>query len=264
MNYKIDEDALLRTCTTTNYLIINKTLITLFGIECAVFLSNLIDKYFYFKENNRLKEENGFYCLHENQTKQTGLSIGKIRKCKKYLIEKNIISCRRIGTPAKEYYFLNKKTLLTLMNTSPIDFDRSSPSESDRSSPIDFDRSLYNNNKYNKTNIINYIKIEDFEKFCKIYPRIGQKGVALEAWIKLCTQEKKKKFRPTMRQIVIAIKSQKKSERWQNKKFIPLASTWINKYRWLDDAESLILYNKDELTSNEVKVDNRPEYIRNN
>ncbi len=83
-----------------------------------------------------------------------------------------------------------------------------------------------------------------FDMFWKLYqkglsPPRGSRGEALVAWEKLCRNDNKKNKRPTWRQICEAIVAQKKSERWQNPKFIPHASTWLNNYRWLDDPEEM-------------------------
>ncbi|KKM25152.1 hypothetical protein LCGC14_1597830 [marine sediment metagenome] len=71
--------------------------------------------------------------------------------------------------------------------------------------------------------------------------RRGSKGKALTSWEKLCGS--KNKHRPTRWQIWSAIREQKKSAQWQDEKFIPLAATWLNNKRWLDDVKELKKYN---------------------
>jgi hypothetical protein len=85
-----------------------------------------------------------------------------------------------------------------------------------------------------------YITISQFDKFWKLYPKKASKGNALIAWNKLC--KKKQDTRPTWRIIRTAIREQKKTEQWQDSQFIPLASTWINNYRWLDDPEEMKVF----------------------
>jgi hypothetical protein len=263
-NYIIKEDLLLQSLNTTNYLIVNKTLINYFGVEAALFLSNLIDKYFYFKEHNRLKE-GWFYILHKNQTKQIGLSLHKLRKCKKQLINENIISTKMVGTPAKEHYFIHVEHLLTRINTRPTDFGRSSPTDFGRSSPTDFGRAYnINNNKVNNNKVLKYNIVEnDFKNFWKLYPRKDKEGSALKAWINLCNSPSKKKYCPTWRQVVKAIILQKKTERWSVSKFIPLASTWLNQYRWLDDPKEMKLHMfKDDINNEQEIYNNIPDYVK--
>ena len=45
--------------------------------------------------------------------------------------------------------------------------------------------------------------------------------------------------KPTWKEIKRALLLQRKSERWQDKQFIPHASTWLNQTRWLDDPEEM-------------------------
>lgn len=70
-----------------------------------------------------------------------------------------------------------------------------------------------------------------FDFFWKRYPNKGGKGSALTSWNKLCT----KKDRPEWWQIKTAVENQKESEQWKDPQFIPLASTWLNNSKWLDD-----------------------------
>ena len=70
----------------------------------------------------------------------------------------------------------------------------------------------------------------DFEEFWKAYPKKVGKPAALKAWKKL-------KPRPDLGVVLTAIESQKQSEQWQEKRFIPHASTWLNQGRWTDELE---------------------------
>jgi hypothetical protein len=87
------------------------------------------------------------------------------------------------------------------------------------------------------------ITLEDFDKFWEQYPRKGSKGKALSSWMDLCTSKKQAKFRPDWQRVRAAIIKQKRSEQWQDPKLIPMASTWLNQKRWLDDASQMKKYN---------------------
>lgn len=90
-----------------------------------------------------------------------------------------------------------------------------------------------------------YIVPKDVFKFLELYPsnRISSKGEVITKWEILCNN---KVHRPTWNRIERAIKKQKETPRWQNEKFIPLATTWINQKRWLDDPAQMISYNAEE------------------
>lgn len=97
-----------------------------------------------------------------------------------------------------------------------------------------------------------YITPKDFFKFKQIYPknRGASDGTALTAWEKLCHNST---HRPTWNRIERAIKKQKETPRWQNPKFIPLASTWLNQKRWLDDPALMIAYETDQSNEDQMK-----------
>jgi len=104
---------------------------------------------------------------------------------------------------------------------------------------------IYNNNKTNKIISISSeaakqtgkITHSMFEEFWKIYPRKDSKGKAKTIWNKLCN--KLTKDRPEWEEIKSAIEEQKKSQRWQDKQFIPLPTTWLNQERWIDDPKEM-------------------------
>jgi hypothetical protein len=82
------------------------------------------------------------------------------------------------------------------------------------------------------------ITLSKFERFWKMYPRKIDKGKCKTIWNRLCNR----KHRPKWKDISVALAKQKKSERWQNKKYIPHPSTWLNQERWLDDPSEMISY----------------------
>ena len=111
-----------------------------------------------------------------------------------------------------------------------------------------------NNTKEKKTNSktsveVDTIKSTNFDTFWKLYPKKTDKGKALTSWNKLCN--KKKKDKPTLRQIRKAIHFQKITPRWQDKQFIPNPTTWLNQSRWLDDPNEMknYLYNKETVNN---------------
>lgn len=98
---------------------------------------------------------------------------------------------------------------------------------------------LYNNNTNNNLPMEEekqiYITPTLFELFWELYPRKIDKGKAQSKWNNIC----KKKDRPVWKDIKYAIRNQLKSERWQDPKFIPHPTTWLNQSRWLDDPEQM-------------------------
>ena len=109
-----------------------------------------------------------------------------------------------------------------------------------------------------------YITLKDFFKFKLIYPknRGAADGAAITAWEKLCNNPT---HRPTWNRIERALQKQKETPRWQNPKFIPLASTWINQKRWFDDPALMITFENgepSEAQQKKEKEDNEAEWRR--
>jgi hypothetical protein len=84
------------------------------------------------------------------------------------------------------------------------------------------------------------IILSQFEDFWKLYPRHVDKGKAKTLWEYICRWNNHEK--PTWREIKTAVINQKKSERWQDTKFIPLPTTWLNQQRWLDDPNEMKIF----------------------
>jgi hypothetical protein len=116
------------------------------------------------------------------------------------------------------------------------------------------DKCFITNNKMLNNNYINYssldedkITIDLFTRFWKLYPnKKGSKGKTLSIWETICNR--KNKQAPSWSIITKAIREQKETERWQDPKFIPHASTWLNQSRWLDDPNEMknLLYNNNK------------------
>jgi len=108
---------------------------------------------------------------------------------------------------------------------------------------------IYKNTKLEKDQLIyssengqssNGVTITQFTKFWNLWPpsRRGSKGKALTKWETICRQ----KDRPSWQRIRAAILRQKKSDQWKDVEFIPLAATWLNQKRYMDDAKDLKRY----------------------
>lgn len=103
---------------------------------------------------------------------------------------------------------------------------------------------MLNNTEYNKKENNNtqqqsngYITKSKFESFWKIYPRKNNRGKAEHKWNAIC--RKPPKERPKWSTIKRSLLEQIESEQWQNEKYIPHPTTWLNQNRWLDDASQM-------------------------
>ena len=80
---------------TDAFLAINKKLIQKVGIIKAAYITNLVDKYKYFRDRGMLTEDGAFYNTHGDQIYEIGLTEYQIRKCKKELIEMGILKTEK-------------------------------------------------------------------------------------------------------------------------------------------------------------------------
>jgi len=144
---------------TDAFLAINKKLIKVLGLEKALFISNLIDKYKYFYDREMLTEDGGFYNTHEDQIYEIGLTEYQIRKCKKELIKMGILKTEKRGVPAKEFYFINFQLLIAMvfgeeLNIEGLDLTKTEGLDLTKTEGLDLTKTeghLYNKTKDNKT-----------------------------------------------------------------------------------------------------------------
>lgn len=89
-----------------NYLQISKKMIAVLGLEMAVFISALVDKYDYFYNQHSLIEDS-FYFTDNDILIFTGLNPNKIQKLKMKGEELNLFYIKKLGNPTKTYYTIN-------------------------------------------------------------------------------------------------------------------------------------------------------------
>lgn len=76
-------------------------------------------------------------------------------------------------------------------------------------------------------------KPEWFNRFMELYPRGEDISGAIEAWDELMPD------RELCSIIAESIKKHKRSKQWQDKQYIPFASNWLRKRKWLDKVEEV-------------------------
>jgi hypothetical protein len=213
----------------------DKHLIETYGHEVALFVTNLIDKYYYFKK--KYPENNGtFFLTHAQQTKQTGLSDHKIRKCKRIaILNRLILDTNWKGSPAKEWYEINLQSIdiqRAMENLESKPFKSLNPYKNNINKDIIIKDEILENSKVSYTGKVN---IDQFARFWQIYPNKKDEGKAKASWIKLCAS----KNPPDWSDVAIAIRKQSKTKQWQDSNFIPSACNWLDKFGWLNDPEMM-------------------------
>ena len=108
--------------SSDGYIMCNKTLIKMYGADCAILVGELCAEYNYYKTNNGLTSDDSFYSTQENIEDNTGLNAYSQRKALKILSEANIIKVTKKGMPAKNYFYINQSQLLNIFTTSASNF----------------------------------------------------------------------------------------------------------------------------------------------
>lgn len=144
---------LINTLSQNGFIVLNKSLIKRFNsLNLACVLSFFIDKWAYFNG------EDFFYTI-ENIQDDTFLSERNIRDCIKKLIQMKILIKKEFtGLPPKQYYNINYKMVINILNDSeiPCKNDTFNPCKNDRVNHCDSDRDIIDNknkdikNKNNK------------------------------------------------------------------------------------------------------------------
>ena len=252
-NIQINRESLIQFLGTERFLMVDIRFVKLFNANGALFLTNLIDKYLFMKACGKLKD-NGFFYTFEQQTEAIGLSLFELRGCKKKLIETGIIEIKKVGLPAKEYYFIQFNTLFELLNIGVRSVRQEVTLNGRTSDTVNGKDIIYTNLPYidsaespislNLTPPKEKITLGLFDKFWNIYPRKEGKGDALSVWEKLC--KKPSNERPTWVEVRKAVNLQTDSDQWQDPTFIPYAKTWLNNKKWMNDPATMKSHNREQ------------------
>ena len=124
--------------STDGFIAVNKTLIREVGLHEAIIIGEMCSEYNYWEKCNKL-EDDMFYSTRDNIEYNTGLSEHCQRKAIKTLQEKGIITSKKRGIPAINYYKINFDKLLTLLSTSSSKYEE-----------LDVESVNLNNNKQTK------------------------------------------------------------------------------------------------------------------
>lgn len=102
--------------SSDGYIMVNKRLSRLYGLDAAVMVGELCAEYIYYNKNNQLTDDNGFYSTQANIEENTTLNEYAQRKALKILQDANIIKIKKQGLPAKNYFYINTEKLIQIFS----------------------------------------------------------------------------------------------------------------------------------------------------
>ena len=143
--------------------------------------------------------------------------------------------CNARSEGIKKRWADNKKEYLSIDNNTSVtdndnDNEKDNDNENDNDNDNDNDNENVNDNiSFSTKTVCGYS--EDFLVFLKEYPKKVGKGEAFKQWKKAKLSEGDKK------DILTALKWQKKSDRWRNSnvRYIPNHDTYSSQRRWADE-----------------------------
>ena len=158
-----------------NYIIVNKDIAKLYGLEEAVILGELASEHKYWQRNGGLKD-GYFYSTIENIQNNTTILEKRQRLALNSLKEQGIIDIKRMDIPAKRYIKINAEKLLSLLlnNTDQSETSSSAILTELEQSNKPIKNNNINNNKDNNKNKEKISKKEidtEFESLWKRYPK---------------------------------------------------------------------------------------------
>lgn len=134
-----------------NFLVVNKDLMKMLGLESAVMLGELASEYVYWEAQGKL--DNGFfYSTVENVESNTTLTGYQQREALKKLKELGIVEIERKGIPAKRYIKVCEQQVVKIFNNCN---SKNLTTGSENFKELDVENFDANNNNINNNNLNN-------------------------------------------------------------------------------------------------------------
>lgn len=142
--------SILSLISSNNFIVLNKTLISLLGIEEALMLGELASEYDYWVNQGKTKD-GWFFSTVENVERNTNLSKHRQKKALENLQKQGLVTVERKGMPAKRYIRINEDAIGQILSNkkSKILTSRSEKFELQEVKKIDRNKNKDNKNKVN-------------------------------------------------------------------------------------------------------------------
>jgi hypothetical protein len=217
-----------------NYIIVNKDIAKLYGLEEAVILGELASEHKYWQKNGGLKD-GYFYSTIENIEKNTTILEKRQRLALNSLKEQGIIDIKRMDIPAKRYIKINTEKLLSLFIDNIVQIGETSSvkmAELEQSNQPT-KNNIKNNNDNNKIKEkISKKEIDiEFESIWQRYPNKKGKEGAYKSYAKARTNG------TTYDEVIIGLENYLKEIKVKktDNQYIKYGSTWFSQHCWNDE-----------------------------
>lgn len=143
--------SILSLISSNNFIVLNKTLISLLGIEEALMLGELASEYDYWVNQGKTKD-GWFFSTVENVERNTNLSKHRQKKALENLQKQGLVTVERKGMPAKRYIRINEDAISQILSNKKSKILTSRSEKFELQEVKEFDR---NKNKDNKNKVNN-------------------------------------------------------------------------------------------------------------
>ena len=137
--------SIIHLLASSNYIIVNKTLIQALGLDCAVLFGELAGEHLYWESRGEL-QDGFFYSTVQNVEQAIGLSDYKQRECLKKLESEGLIDVKVSGMPPVRYVRINESAILKKFE---FQFSKNLSFNSQKISELNLKKFETNNNKTN-------------------------------------------------------------------------------------------------------------------
>lgn len=110
------DELLCNTFSQSLFYMVNTKLVSIHGFSLAEFISFLMNKFNFFRDQGELTSE-GFYLTDDYIHLKAGFEYSEIKKFKKRVQELEFFTVKKIGTPSKTYYKINSAKILSIIST---------------------------------------------------------------------------------------------------------------------------------------------------
>ena len=136
---------------TDGYVVVNKKLMRVLGIDSALLLGELISEYSYYQDREELTDDGFFFSKSENIERNINLSAYRQREAFKVLELYGLVEKDFRGVPAKNYYRLDTSNIEEFLLSDFKNFESkpsttASPKIIEEPAVKNFEGSLYKNN----------------------------------------------------------------------------------------------------------------------
>ena len=109
------DELLCNTFSQSSFYMVNTKLVSIYGFSLAGFISFLMNKFNFFRDQGELTPE-GFYLTDDYIHLKGGFEYSEIKKFKKRIQELEFFTVKKIGTPSKTYYKINSPKILSIIS----------------------------------------------------------------------------------------------------------------------------------------------------